>query len=112
MEPAVSVVVILAAATVVLKKIVDLVTRWVPTISGPWTVLLAVVIGTGIAWFFDFQVSAALFADAGLPGGRELPDFAEYIVAGIAMAGFAGYIHDRDQALAAATTADLEANTV
>jgi len=105
-------VVILAAATVVLKKIVDLITRWVPVIGGPWTIVLAVAIGTAIAWFFDYQITALLFAEAGLPGGRDLPAAAEYLVAGVAMAGFAGYLHDRDQALAAADTGDLAANTV
>lgn len=112
MEPVVSVVVILAAAVVVLKKAVDLVTRWVDGIDGAWTILLAVVLGTLIAWFFDYQITELLFAELGLPGGRDLPEALDYVVAGVAMAGFAGYIHDRDQALAASTTEDLAAHTV
>ena len=112
MEPVVSVVVVLAAAVVVLKKIVDIISSMVDAIDGKLTILVAVVIGTLIAWFFDYQITELLFAEAGLPGGRDLPEILDYVVAGVAMAGFAGYLHDRDQALAAANTEDLASKTV
>jgi hypothetical protein len=112
MEPVVSVVVILAAAVVVLKKVVNIVSDMVPAITGKLTILIAVVIGTLIAWFFDYQITELLFAEAGLPGGRDLPEVLDYVVAGTAMAGFAGYLHDREQAIAATSVSEFNANVV
>lgn len=95
----VGVVAVLAGVVFVTKQAVEFIRARV-SMDGAVVILVALVISYALAWFFDLQVTEALIQEAGLPVGRDLPVFVDYLVAAVAVTAIAGYLHDKQKALA------------
>ena len=91
---------------VVLKQVIDRFRAWVPRLDAGWVQLAAVVLGAGMAWYFDLQATAALVASmvetfsGGVLVGRAVPVWMDYLVTGFAIAMAAGFFADRQKAIA------------
>jgi hypothetical protein len=85
----------LAVFAAAVKGMIDALRRQWPRLDGLGVQLVAVAIGAGIAWGFDFQATEALLASTGALVGRVPPDPLDYLVTGGAIAAAAGLFAER-----------------
>jgi hypothetical protein len=85
------------AATVALgvaaQKVVEFVRTFI-ALNSNWTRLVALIVGTALAYAFDLDPAAAISTSVGVPL-RDLPEFVDWIVGGVFIGSAAGYLADR-----------------
>lgn len=82
------------ALGVVAQKVVEFVRGIFPNIDGNVTRLVALVVGSGLAYAFNLDPSAAITASIGVPI-RDFPPVIDFIIGGFFIGSAAGYLADR-----------------
>lgn len=85
MEDAANVAMIVALLSALVQAVLERIRSRFPNLDGDIVVLLAVVIGTGLAWGYGIQGGASL-------GWDGLPASLDYIATGIAISGVSGIL--------------------
>lgn len=90
-----------AAAVAVLgplsQKVVEFIRSTVPGINGNWTRLVALIVGTLLAYAFNVDPSGLCVptAEGSCVGMREFPNVINWLIGGGGIAAWAGYLADR-----------------
>lgn len=71
--------------------------RLVTHLNGSWVSLLALVVGTGLAYAFSVDISGVCVPtrEGTCLGLRDFPSFIDWIIGGAAISSWAGYLADR-----------------
>lgn len=80
----------------VLNKITERLVKWFSFLKGDLITAAAVAIGWALSWYFSLDPSTAIAEAVGVPG-KNLGDWANYLISGVLIAIAAGKMADREE---------------
>lgn len=80
----------------VLNKITERLVSWFSFLKGDIITAVSVAVGSALAWYFSLDPSTAIAEAVGVPG-KNLGDWANYLISGFLIAIAAGKMADREE---------------
>lgn len=96
MEPAIAFAATVAVLGPLCQKITERL-RLVTHLNGSWVSLLALAVGTGLAYAFSVDISGMCVPtpESTCLGLRDFPPIVDWVIGGAAVSSWAGYLADR-----------------